>query len=120
VWVLLHRLSFQSARDGVLSERLGGVVQATLLLNLLEADRNKVLRQVLERDLSVNLEAADKLARGGARPPFYPAFNGEFLEGLDKAEVYIRVHSLDLTLVDRTHRLRSALSARKTSKQSAR
>jgi hypothetical protein len=115
-WILLQRASLRSAQNGMLSERLAAVAQAILLLDLLDADRNKALRTVIERDLSVNLEAADDLARAGAHPPFYPAFTGEFLEALKKTDLYIRAHHLNPTLVDRAHRLRSALGEPKTSK----
>lgn len=120
MWILMYRGSLQSARAGVLSERLAGVAHATTLLNLLETNRNNELRQVLERDLSFNLKAADDLACAGASPPFSPAFTGEFIESLDKAEAYIRAHYLDLTLANRARRLRTALVPWKTSNQSAR
>jgi len=109
LWCLSQEES--NARRSDLNVRLVAIADRSLLLSLLDRGRPEVARQIFEHDLGENLAAAETLTGAGVLPWAFPAFAGEFREGLSRAEAYGSAHQLDPLVAEPARRVRKRLEA---------
>jgi hypothetical protein len=109
LWCLSQEES--NARRSDLNVRLVAIADRSLLLSLLDRGRPEVARKIFEHDLGENLAAAETLTGAGVLPWAFPAFAGEFREGLSRAEAYGSAHQLDPLVAEQARRVRKRLEA---------